>query len=412
MLRAEIIAVGTELLSFSRPETNSLFLTDQLARLGINVSRKFTVGDREQHIQQALEMALGDSDFIFLTGGLGPTNDDRTREAVAAALGLPLREDQALLDQLTRRRERFGLPLSSNYRRQALVPEGAEALPNANGSAPGLLIRWKKAMVFLLPGPPHELKPMMINEVLPRILKDRTIALRPVELLQTAGEIESGLDESIQDVYREYSDIETTLLSSQGIIRIFFSWAGKDDSSLAKSRLSEIKKRVRERLGDSVFSDGDVSLEEATGDLLRKSGLTLAVAESCTGGLLGASLTRAPGSSDYFLGGVICYSNRLKVQLSGVDSDLLAQSGAVSEQVARQMASGVRRLLSADIGLSITGIAGPAGGTDEKPVGLIFVGLAFENSVEVRRLQLSGDRETIRARAANLAIDLLRRSLL
>lgn len=412
MLRAEIIAVGTELLSFSRPETNSLFLTDQLARLGINVSRKFTVGDREQHIQQALEMALGDSDFIFLTGGLGPTNDDRTREAVAAALGLPLREDQALLDQLTRRRERFGLPLSSNYRRQALVPEGAEALPNANGSAPGLLIRWKKAMVFLLPGPPHELKPMMINEVLPRILKDRTIALRPVELLQTAGEIESGLDESIQDVYREYSDIETTLLSSQGIIRIFFSWAGKDDSSLAKSRLSEIKKRVRERLGDSVFSDREVALEEATGDLLRKRGLTLAVAESCTGGLLGASLTRAPGSSDYFLGGVICYSNRLKVQLSGVDSDLLAQSGAVSEQVARQMASGVRRLLSADIGLSITGIAGPAGGTDEKPVGLIFVGLAFENSVEVRRLQLSGDREKIRARAANLAIDLLRRSLL
>lgn len=412
MLRAEIIAVGTELLSFSRPETNSLFLTDQLARLGINVSRKFTVGDREQHIQQALEMALGDSDFIFLTGGLGPTNDDRTREAVAAALGLPLREDQALLDQLTRRRERFGLPLSSNYRRQALVPEGAEALPNANGSAPGLLIRWKKAMVFLLPGPPHELKPMMINEVLPRILKDRTIAFRPVELLQTAGEIESGLDESIQDVYREYSDIETTLLSSQGIIRIFFSWAGKDDSSLAKSRLSEIKKRVRERLGDSVFSDREVALEEATGDLLRKRGLTLAVAESCTGGLLGASLTRAPGSSDYFLGGVICYSNRLKVQLSGVDSHLLAQSGAVSEQVARQMASGVRRLLSADIGLSITGIAGPTGGTDEKPVGLIFVGLAFENSVEVRRLQLSGDRETIRARAANLAIDLLRRSLL
>ncbi len=412
MLRAEIIAVGTELLSFSRPETNSLFLTDQLARLGINVSRKFTVGDREQHIQQALEMALGDSDFIFLTGGLGPTNDDRTREAVAAAFGLPLREDQALLDQLTRRRERFGLPLSSNYRRQALVPEGAEALPNANGSAPGLLIRWKKAMVFLLPGPPHELKPMMINEVLPRILKDRTIALRPVELLQTAGEIESGLDESIQDVYREYSDIETTLLSSQGIIRIFFSWAGKDDSSLAKSRLSEIKKRVRERLGDSVFSDREVALEEATGDLLRKRGLTLAVAESCTGGLLGASLTRAPGSSDYFLGGVICYSNRLKVQLSGVDSHLLAQSGAVSEQVARQMASGVRRLLSADIGLSITGIAGPTGGTDEKPVGLIFVGLAFENSVEVRRLQLSGDRETIRARAANLAIDLLRRSLL
>ncbi|HUG44242.1 MAG TPA: competence/damage-inducible protein A [Acidobacteriota bacterium] len=412
MHRAEIIAVGTELLSFSRPETNSLFLTYQLAKLGISVVRKFTVGDRNQHIQQALKLALGASDFIFLTGGLGPTNDDRTREAVAAALGLPLSEDPELLDRLRRHRDRLGLPLSSNYRRQASLPEGAETLPNANGSAPGLLIRWKKAMVFLLPGPPHEMEPMAIMEVLPRILKNRSVAFQPVELLKTAGEIESRLDERIEDIYREYSDIETTLLSSQGIIRIFFCWNGLDDTTLARTRLSEIKDRVRERLGDSVFSDGDVELEEATGSMLRNRGLTLAVAESCTGGLLGAVLTRAAGAADYFLGGVICYSNRLKVQLAGVDPELLARSGAVSEQVALQMASGVRRLLNADIGLSITGVAGPTGGTDEKPVGLVFVGLAMETGVEVRKLQLSGDRQTIRARAANLAIDLLRRSLL
>lgn len=194
--------------------------------------------------------------------------------------------------------------------------------------------------------------------------------------------------------------------------RIFFCWRRLDDATLARTRLSEIKNRVRERLGDSVFSDGDVELEEATGSMLRNRGLTLAVAESCTGGMLGAALTRAAGASDYFLGGVICYSNRLKVQLAGVDPELLARSGAVSEQVALQMASGVRRLLNADIGLSITGVAGPTGGTDEKPVGLVFVGLAMETGVEVRKLQLSGDRQAIRARAANLAIDLLRRSLL
>ena len=410
-MRAEIIAVGTELLTPSRVETNSLFITKKLNESGLKVMRKFVVGDREEEIVGALVSALKGSEIVIFTGGLGPTHDDITREIVAKALGRRLARDSAILEGLRRRFQRSGLKMTDNNLRQAMVPEGAVPIENPNGTAPGLFMKEGKTLLFLLPGPPLEVEPMM-SQVMDLIGQYKQISRLLYHRLRVASQTESGIDSAIGSIYKSYSSIETTILSSPGLIELFFFWVGEANEQLAEEQLQELVRRVRDKLGHAIFTDQEEDLEEVVGQILRDRGMTVATAESCTGGLLGKMMTDAPGSSDYYLGGVVSYSNDLKVDLLGVNETTLERFGAVSEQVAAQMAVGIRKDTSADLGLSVTGIAGPGGETTEKPLGLVLIGLSSDQETRVKRIQLPGPREAIRIRASRFALDWLRRSLL
>ena len=410
-MRCEIIAVGSELLSFARTETNSLFLASRLVPLGFELLRKSVVADTLNELEASLALALDKSDLVILTGGLGPTNDDLTREAVAGFLGLELKEDPAVLAWMEARYARAGLKLTSNNRRQAQVPEGAQVLPNSRGTAPGLLLKTGCQWVILLPGPPRELGPMVDDQVIPLIRAGFPVTPTWVRKLKVGGEAESRVDASVEGIYRGYAAVETTILSSPGVISLYFTWRGAPDEGLANETLDELVGRVKERLGPAVYSDSDETLPEALGRLLRSLGLTLATAESCTGGLISKLLTDVPGSSDYFLGSVVSYSNSVKSGLLGVDPALIEKHGAVSAQVAEMMADGVRQRLGSSIGLSTTGIAGPGGGSKEKPVGTVFIGMSSETAVVSKQVWMPGDRELVRSRASNLALDWVRRGL-
>ena len=410
-MRAEIIAVGTELLTSSRLDTNSLFITQRLNEAGFRVMRKFVVGDREEEIRRSLETALRDSDVVITIGGLGPTHDDMTREVVSEALGRELHLDGALVSRLKARFRRAGLEITENNFRQAMVPDGGEPIENPNGSAPGLFLKEGKALVFLLPGPPRELEPMM-DPVMELIRTHKQVTQTFHRRLKVASQAESVVDSRVGPIYKSYPQVETTILSSPGIVELYSYWVGEANQELAESQLEELHSRLVEKLGDSLFTDQEESLEEVVGRILLKSGKSVATAESCTGGLLGKMLTDVPGSSDYYQGGVVCYSNRLKINFVGVDRTSLQRFGAVSEEVARQMAFGIRESTGADFGLSVTGIAGPDGGTPEKPVGLVFIGLADDQDVQVRQERFPGSREAIRMRASRYALDWLRRKLL
>ena len=412
MLQSEIIAVGSELLSFGRTESNSLFLASKLIPLGFRIPRKFAVADAETEIMEALGLALRRSDVVIVTGGLGPTNDDITREVAASFLGLPLREDPLLLQQLEERYERVGLRLTENSRRQSAVPRSAEVLPNTLGTAPGLLLTLGEKLLFLLPGPPRELRPMFEGQIVPLLSRRLKLEGTVLRRLKVAGEAESRVDARIDGIYKSYAEVETTILSSPGIISLYFVWRGGPDRVRADEVLDELVARVKEKLGKAVFSDREESLAEAMGALLRRSGKTLATAESCTGGLIGGMVTEVPGSSEYYLGGVVAYSDQAKVELLGVSRQALDEGGAVSAQVAEQLADGVRVRFGASIGLAVTGIAGPDGGTDAKPVGTVFVGLASEDTARSRRLLMPGDRESVRLRSSRIALDWVRRELL
>lgn len=411
-MRAEIIAVGSELLTPSRVETNSLFVTEKLNETGIKVMRKSVVGDREEEIRAVLEAALKESEIVILTGGLGPTNDDITREVVAKILGRELRLHSDIIDGLKARYGSAGLKMTENNRRQAMVPEGAEPLDNPNGTAPGLFLKEGKALVFLLPGPPRELKPMMVGTVMRLIRKHKQVSRQFHRRLKLASEAESRVDNLVGPIYTSYPKIETTILSSPGIIELLFLWVGEEDETVAQHQLEELSELIRDQLRDSVFTDQELSLPEVVGQELRKRGKTLASAESCTGGLVGKLLTDVPGSSDYYTGGVVCYSNRSKAELLGVNETTIERLGAVSEAVASQMATGICLRTGSDIGLSVTGVAGPGGGTPEKPVGLVFVGVCHGAEVGVKKLQFPGTREAIRLRASRVALDSVRRDLL
>ena len=411
-MRAEIIAVGSELLTSSRVETNSLFITKKLNELGIKVMRKLVVGDREEDLQAALATALKDAEIVFFTGGLGPTNDDITREVISQSLGRELSLDGAILEDLKARYEKFGLKMMGNNQRQAMVPSGAKPIANPYGTAPGLFFKEKETLLFLLPGPPRELKPMMIDHVLGLICEHTKTSHQFYRQLKVASETESRLDSLIGPIYQDYPSIETTILASPAIIELFFYWTGEEDKQLAESLLDELIDRIREKLKKSIFTDCELSFEEVVGQTLREKNKTLGTAESCTGGLIGKMITDVPGSSDYYRGGVVCYSDQLKIDLVGVNETTLERFGAVSEEVAHQMAEGIRKRTGADIGLSVTGVAGPGGGTDEKPIGLVFFGLALGNEVRVRKLEFPGQRETIRLRSSRIALDWMRRVLL
>lgn len=410
-MRAEIIAVGTELLTPSRVETNSLFITKKLNEYGLKVMRKFVVGDREEEIVGALVSALKGSEIVIVTGGLGPTHDDITREIVAKALGRGMARDSSILEGLRRRYQKIDLEMTDNNMRQAMVPEGAVPIENPNGTAPGLFMKEGKTLLFLLPGPPLEVEPMM-SQVMDLIGSYKQISRPLYHRLRVASETESGIDSAIGSIYKSYPSIETTILSSPGLIELLFFWVGEANEQLAEEQLQELVGRVREKLGDAIFTDQEEDLGEVVGQILRDKGMTVATAESCTGGMLGKMMTDVPGSSDYYLGGVVSYSNDLKVDFLGVNETSLERFGAVSEQVAAQMAEGIRKGTSADLGLSVTGIAGPGGETTEKPVGLVFIGLSSDQETRVKRIQMAGPREAIRIRASRFAMDWLRRSFL
>jgi nicotinamide-nucleotide amidase len=411
MLTAEIIAVGSELLTPFRTDTNSLWLTDRLNSVGVEVKLKTIVGDDDARLEETIRDALKRSGVVVLTGGLGPTEDDITRKIAARALGRRLSLDERVLEEIRAKFLRWGRKMPEINARQAMVMEGAEVLPNPNGSAPGMYLEHDSRVVVLLPGPPREMKPMFDDQVLPK-LAARAGGVRVARrVLRVAGLGESAVDERIAPVYTQYKNPQTTILFTNTDIEIHLTAQGKTEQE-AELLLDGLSGQIEERLGDAVFAFRGETMEQVVGLRLAVGGFNLAVAESCTGGLIAHRLTEVPGSSSYFMEGVVTYSNEAKTRLLGVPEELIERHGAVSAEVAEAMAEGVKRRAATDFGLAVTGVAGPGGGTEEKPVGLVYVSLADDAHTEHRRIMLPGDRHLIRWRASQAALDLLRRRLI
>jgi nicotinamide-nucleotide amidase len=418
---AEIIAVGSEMLTPHRQDTNSLYLTDGLNDVGVQVAFKTIVGDNLSHLTSAASIAIARADIVLFSGGLGPTEDDLTREAVAAALNLTLRSDPAILVQLHKRFAARQMVMPPNNAKQADVLEGATILENPTGSAPGQILDIAvldasgqpiRKIVILLPGPPRELKPLFDAEVKPRLaaaLPPRHLAKR---LLRMALIPESHVDARTAPIYTQYPDVETTILAGSAEIQLHFLCA-KPTLAEAQRRVDELVEKVEAEMEDSIFSSHGESLEEVVLLNLGLRDLTLATAESCTGGLLAQRLTAIAGSSRYFLGGAVVYSDALKTTFAGVPSELVTTKGPVSPEVARALAEGIRTRTGASLGISITCIAGPGPGADaEKPIGLVYIALASAQNTQVKELNLRGDREMIRWWASQHALELIRHHIL
>lgn len=410
-LRAEIIAVGSELLTPFRVDTNSLWLTDRLNALGIAVEMKSVVGDDEARLEQVLRESLKRSDIVITTGGLGPTEDDVTRKAAARALGRALILDDAVLARIRERFARRGLPMPAINERQALVLDGAVVLENKYGTAPGLFVEEKGKRLFLLPGPPSEMKVVFEEEVAP-LLAGLSGGLKiHRRVVKISGMTESAVDQAVAPIYQRYDNPQTTILATTDGIELHLTARAETDEE-ADRLLVEVIDQIEEKLGAHVYSTRGESLEEVVGRLLLIKRYTLAVAESCTGGLIAKRLTDVPGSSQYFLGGVVAYSDQAKKELLGVPPELVATHGAISRPVTEAMATGVKQRLGSTLGVAVTGVAGPTGGTPETPVGLLIIGLADDVHVESRAITLTGDRERIRELGALLTLSLLRQRLL
>jgi len=411
MLTAEIIAIVSELLAPDSTDTNSLWLTEKLNSIGIEVKLKTIVGDDDARLEEAIKDAVRRSRVVITTGGLGPTEDDITRKVAARALGRRLLLDEKVLDWIRARFESFGRKMPERNSRQAMVIDGSEVLDNPNGTAPGLFIEHQGTSIALLPGPPREMRPMFENFVLPR-LAQKSGNLRVVRrLLRVAGMGESAVDELIAPVYLQYENPQTTILFNQTEIEIQLT-ARARTSQEAEALLDRVSLQLEERLGKALFSFGGETMEEVVALKLTVGRYSLAVAESCTVGLIAQRLTGLPGASKYFIEGVVAYSNEAKTRTLGVEPILLLEYGAVSAPVAEAMAEGIRTRAGTDFGLSVTGIAGPDGGSEEKPVGLVYIALADDAHTEHRELKLPGDRHLIRWRASQAALDLLRRRLI
>jgi nicotinamide-nucleotide amidase len=411
---AEIIAVGSELLTPHRIDTNSLFLTGRLNEIGIVVRAKSIAGDDRADLAALLRGARDRADVVILTGGLGPTDDDLTREVVAAVFELPLREQPDLVAGIERRFRKRGVAMPAINRRQAMVPEGAQVMRNEHGTAPGLVLERDGRLVILLPGPPREMQPMFDTDV-SRILLARTGGRRVRRrVLKVTGRSESQVEQVAHPIYSRLGDdqmpVQTTILASPGQIELHLAAVGSDVSAV-DALLDRGATALTAGLGSVVFSDDGRSLERVVGDLLHARRWRVAAAESCTGGELLARLTDVPGSSEWVIGGVIAYANDIKIRELGVPAEVIASQGAVSEPVAVAMASGIRAKFAADVGVGITGIAGPDGGTPEKPVGTVAIAVATPD-VTVQTFQFPGDREAVRRHATSAALDLIRRSLL
>ncbi len=398
-----------------RMDTNSLYLTDQLNQLGVDVVFKSVVGDNKRHLVGAIQHALFRSDIVIFSGGLGPTEDDLTRDAVAEALGVKLRRDAEILLRLEQRFAERGWKMSANNAKQADVLESAIVLPNPNGTAPG---QWlcgefdgREHIIVLLPGPPHEMKGLFENEVRERLRAKIPPAHIFTRTLKIAMLGESAVDARVSPIYKRYPDVETTILAGAGEIELHFK-ARASTLDAAQASADEVADLVEDELEDAVFSRNGESLEQIVSYWLQMRNATLAVAESCTGGLLAERITSVSGSSRYFLGGAVVYSNQLKTELAGVPEDMIHRHGAVSREVAAALAEGIRYRCEATLGVGITGVAGPTGGTVEKPVGLVFHAVASDSGTEVVQRNFPGDRKRIRRLASTMALDMLRKKLM
>jgi nicotinamide-nucleotide amidase len=412
---AEVIAVGTELLVPPKLDTNSVFITERLNEIGIQVRAKTIVGDVRSDLESVLRGALSRSDIIVVGGGLGPTDDDLTRDAVAAVIDVDLTEDAGVVDRIRRRFSARGLAMPEVNRRQALVPRGATVLENENGTAPGLWIPHDDRIVIVLPGPPRELRALF-----DRVVRDRlalhagaTRLLRRV--IRTAGRTESHIEEITQPIYSRWTQgpapIATTVLASPSQIELHLMVAASDPEQ-GRARLDAAVLELAAALGRDLVSIDGASLEEVVGRLLRARRWRIGVAESCTGGLISSRLTDVPGSSGYVTLNTVCYSNEAKIRTLGVPEALIAEHGAVSERVALAMARSARDQASAEVGLGVTGIAGPTGGTPQKPVGTVAIAVVADTASRVHTFAFPGGRTLVKSFAAQSALDMVRRLLL
>ena len=413
-MNAEIIAIGSELLTPYRQDTNSLFLTERLNELGVEVHFKTVVGDSRGDLVAVARTAIARSDIVIFMGGLGPTEDDLTRECVAEALGIEIHRDPEVITALYKRFAERRLPMPENNSRQADVLDGAVLLNNPNGTAPAqwLVTSYNdaKRYIMLLPGPPHELKPLFDAECFPRLKENLPAQFIAKRMLRVAMG-ESACDSCVAPIYTKVPEVQTTILAHGGETQIHLQCRATSQDE-AERQVSQLSDRIEDELGDAVFSTGGETLEQIVGYYLQMRGATLAVAESCTGGMLAQRLTSVSGSSRYFLGGSVVYSNELKTEFADVPPALISEHGAVSRPVALALAKGIRERTNATFGIGITGVAGPTGGTPEKPVGLVFIAISGENETEALERRFPGDRERIRLWASFMAMDLLRRKLM
>ncbi len=414
-MKACIVAVGSEMLTPLKTDTNSLAITERLNEFGYDVRLKAIVGDDVNELAGLLETVVAWADLVMITGGLGPTEDDITREAVARVVGVSMDEDEQIVNRLRERFAQRGFKMTENNRRQAMVPHGARVLENPNGSAPGLWLTHDKTDLVLLPGPPREMNPMLdafVREHIAPKAGARGIFRRTLRL---TGRPESEVDSIAHPIYRQWVNqpvpISTTILASLGQIELHLT-ASARNAAEAHDALDAAVAQLADALAPSVYSVDGRALEVVVAELLFERSLTVAVAESCSGGLLASRMTDVPGSSRYFEMGVVCYSNEAKTDLLGVPVAMLRDHGAVSEPVARAMAEGISARARTQVGIGITGIAGPGGGTPEKPVGTVVIAVTVNGDTKARTLKLFGGREMIKFQSAQAALNMLRLSLL
>jgi nicotinamide-nucleotide amidase len=410
-LSAEIIAIGSELLTPQFKDTNSLYLTEQLNAIGIPVVMKTIVGDDEAYLEQAVRGSLERSPILITIGGLGPTEDDVTRKVVARVLQRQLVLNDEILERLRKRFKARGVEMPANNARQALVLTGSDILENHNGTAPGLWVTSEKNRVILLPGPPGELKPMFERSCVSRLQEMAGGVALARSVFRTACLPESTLDARIAPIYTKYKNPETTILAKPGQVEIRLTARGKNREE-AEKLLQELGDQIEQELDEYIFARSEQSLEEVVGLFLVMKNATIATAESCTGGMIAERLTNVPGSSKYFISGVICYSNEWKMELTGIPPLLLEMQGAVSAEVARGLAEGIRTRMNTTVGVGVTGIAGPDGGSAEKPVGTVHIAVATPSGTENCRFLFPGNREKVRWQASQAALDMVRRELM
>lgn len=412
-MKAEIVSVGTELLLGEIVDTNASYLSQKLAELGIDVHYRHTVGDNLARLTQVITTALSRSDIVILTGGLGPTDDDLTREGIAAATGRPLirvPQSEQWLREFFASRNR---PLADSNLKQADAPEGAEHMPNSCGTAPGIYMEWQGKYLFAAPGPPTELREMTERTILPllrRALGETNQLFTRSLLMADIGE--SQVADALKDLINSQVDPTIAMYASPALVRVRLATKAPDEAT-AQTRFAPVETEIRRILANHVFGVDEDTMAGVIGKLLVERQATLAVAESCTGGLIASKITDIPGASEYFVTGIVAYANETKQRLLGVPAGLLAQYGAVSEECARAMAEGVRADSDADYAIATTGIAGPGGGTDEKPVGLVFIAIARRDGETTVLSQFwPGNREQFKQRVAQMALGLLRKTIL
>ncbi|MBI4486687.1 MAG: competence/damage-inducible protein A [Acidobacteria bacterium] len=414
-MKACILAVGSEMLTPFRVDTNSLFITERLNEIGYDVRMKAVVADDLDELARVIEAALTWADLVVTTGGLGPTEDDLTREAVARVLRVPSDINEEVLERLRARFARRGIAMPENNRRQAMVPRGAAMLDNPNGTAPGLWVERGNAAIVVLPGPPREMQPMLEAVIRDRIASASGGARLFRRVVRLTGRAESEVDARAQPIYSRWTSqvppITTTILAVMGHIELHLTVQASDRSA-AQAALDSAVEELLGAFGRAVYSTDGRTLETVVGDLLRARGMTIAVAESCTGGLLASRLTDVPGSSDYVERGAVCYSNRAKVEMLGVPADLIEAHGAVSGPVARAMAEGIRARAGVNVAVAVTGIAGPSGGSAQKPVGTVFIAAIADDQVRARAFQFLGGRDLVKFQAAQSALNMVRLMLL